>query len=172
MLLGQSGHRPHVHHAQLGVGGCLQKQQLGVGLQVPLHVLQVLEVSKGHVHPQLAEEVVHEDVAVEKEALGAQQVVPLLQDGVQGRGNGSDAGGRGHRRLAALQGRQLLLQGDEAGVALPGVEIAQLIPGRVHVLHRLKAEGGRLVDGAGQSVGGGIKGMAGVDDLGFKSQMG
>ncbi len=167
------GHERRVHHhrdsvrlpdgvldvdqAQGGVARRLEDHEGGVGSDGRRDAV------RGHERHLVTEQaVVEERVAAPVERTDRHHVVlPLLARGQEHRGESRHAGGKGHRLVRSLQGRQGRFVASHRGVVEPGVDgAAGRVPAR---RHGIDGSGG-LLEGA-SGVGRGQVDGRGVDPL-------
>lgn len=150
--MGDVRHGSDIGDLQVGVGGRLQIDGAGVGLQRCPHRVQIGGVHKADLHAVAGHAVVQQGEGAAIQRAVSHDVLPGAGHRPQGGGNGAHAGGGGNAGLAVFQRGDLGLQHGGGGIAQTGVDVAALLPGKAApaLLAAVKDEGGGLEDGGGQ----------------------
>ena len=164
VTVGDLRHLGQIHQHHGGVGGGLHIDDLGVGLDEGLQLLQMVGPEGVMLDAEPGQPVAGDVLGAGVLGLGENDVVAALQRREQRTGHRTHAGGVGHRALAVLQRRQLLLHivkgrvGDAAVREALGV-VAACLHG---VVGGIEIEGRGLIDGRDQGTVG-VPGLTGVD---------
>ena len=159
-----------VGHVGVGVAEGLGVDDLGVGPDGGFERLQVVDVQDGVLDALRGEGVGDEVVAAAVEVVGRDDVVALLQDVLEGVGDGRGAGSDGETRHAAFQCGYALFEDGLGGVGQAAVDVAGVAQAEAvgGVLAVAEDVGGRLVDGDCAGVGCRVRGfLTDVQGQGF-----
>ena len=139
--VGDVRHGSDIGDLQVGVGGRLQIDGAGVGLQRCPHRVQIGGVHKADLHAVAGHTVVQQSEGAAVQGIAGNDLVTGLNRTPQ-----SNTG------LAVFQRGDLGLQHGGGGIAQTGVDVAALLPGKAApaLLAAVKDEGGGLEDGGGQ----------------------
>ena len=159
-----------IHDLQRRVAGGLEVDDLRLRGQRGLDGLEIGEVGEGHLDAELGHAVLEQREGAAVERVGGEDLVAAHDARPKRGGDGAHAGGRAERGLAALEGRDLLLNGVDGGVGKPGVDVARLLSGKASaaLLDGIELKGRGLIDGHGQRAGG-VGVLADMDLLRRKS---
>ena len=105
-----------IHDLQRRVAGGLEIDDLRLRGQRRLDGLEIGEVGERHLDAELAHAVLKQREGAAVERVGGEDLVAAHDACPQRGGDGAHAGGRAERGLAALEGRDLLLNGVDGGV--------------------------------------------------------
>ena len=171
--MGHSRHGGDIGDLQVGVGGRLQIDGAGIGLQRRPHRVQIGSVHEGDLHAVAGHAVVQQGEGAAVQGAVGHDVLAGGGDAPQAGGDSAHTGGRGHTGLAALQRRHLALQHGDGGIAQAGVDVAALLAGKAAaaLLTAVKYEGGRLENGCGQRAVLGVLDVACVDRFGTEAEV-
>ena len=164
MAVGDLRHLRQIHQHHGGIGGSLYVDDLGVWLDEGLQLLQMIGLEGVVPNAEPGQPVAGNVLGAGVLGLGEDHVVTAFQCCEQRTGHRTHAGGIGHRALAVLQRRQLLLHVVQGGVgdAAVGEALGVVAAGLHRVVGGGKVEGRGLVNGRDQGTVG-IAGLTGVN---------
>ena len=156
----------NVRDLYYGVVGRLEINHLGVGLDGSLQRLKVGGVHKGGFNAHIGEVDRGDNVRAAVNGGVENHMVAAFQKRDHHRADRAHAGGGSHGILAALHGGALQFKGSGGGVSAAGVQIAGelLCEFGSALLHRVKAEGGGLINRCRQCAVSRVVLLPGVDD--------
>jgi hypothetical protein len=121
--LGDGGDRGDVSEFERGVGGRLDENELGGGLDGAFDGARIGRVDEVGLDAEVREDLAEEADGAAVHAAADDGVIALLEEGEKDGGFGGEAGGEGDGGRGGLEGAELVLEGGDGGVGDPGVGV-------------------------------------------------
>ena len=168
--VGDVGDGLEVGDFQRGIGDGLAEQGAGLGVDGGGEVFRVVGIDEAHLDAERGQDVVELGVGAAVEVAGGDDVVAGLGEVDDGVEDGGGAGGDGEAGGAAFERGDALFEHVVGGVHQAGVDVAEFAQGEQvgGVLGAVEHVGGGAVDRHRAGVGGGVRGVAGVEAEGFE----
>ena len=167
--VGDGGQGAEIDHVRRRIADGFAKYRLGLAVDQAAHGVDVAIVGETRFDTETRQGMREQIVGAAVQGRGGDDVVADLRDRHQRVGDGRRTGGYRQRADPAFHGRDALFEHGGGGIHDPGVDVARHLQVEQigAVLSVVERVGGGLVNGNGNGLGGGFRGIAAVDGDGF-----
>lgn len=167
LALGEGGDSFDVADLEGGVGGGFDPEELSVGLNGFLDLLEVSHVDESVVNTvSFLTDLSHVSLGTTVDVVAGNNVVTGLGEGLDDAGSHSAATGEGQAVLSVLNSSQCNFEGFSGGMTATGI-----VEFSGRFTRELLSVGSGKIDGNGDTTGDGVGFLAGVDGLGTETSV-